>query len=99
MWYAENIALDEEEHYKFVRDMVEYNSMFVNADGVKSIRNSRDSSSSVSSDFNPEDEISKIKSDPLVNAIKERYKSGNKADRFGDKEHNGLKISDIIKIT
>ena len=81
LWYAENIRIDELEQFKKERDLAEYNAIFFNPDGVKEVRKGRmDEESLDNKDFEPNEEFEKIKENPLVQAIKNRYSSKPKEE-------------------
>lgn len=96
LWYAENIRLDELEDYKEKRDIAEYNAMFFNPDGVKEVRKGRDSDNSKENEnFNPEEAVASLKEDPIVQAIKERYKK----EKEDSTPNSFSKIKGAIDIT
>lgn len=46
-WYQVQLNLDEEEEFELLRYMAEYNAMFTNPDGVRKVREARDTAVSV----------------------------------------------------
>ena len=77
--------------------MAEYNALFFNADGVKQARKSRDSQKEIedfSSDFNPEHEMNKIKNNPIIDKLKEKYSSEtNSSGNYKTKINNIMDIT------
>ena len=76
--------------------MAEYNALFFNADGVKEARKSRDleNISKDESDFDPEYEMERIRSNPLVEELKKKYSSDSKSNA-----NYKNKIENILDIT
>lgn len=93
IWYAENIMKDESEDYSLFRDMAEYNALFTNPEGVKQVRNSRLSEDGVE-EFDAEKEVKSAMENPMVKALKEKYKKES-VPQTTKKE----KIDGILKIT
>jgi len=94
IWYAENIIKDEKEEQSLYRDMAEYNALFSNPEGVKQVRNSRLSESESSVEFDPEKEVKNAMENPMVKALKEKYKKQEE-----HKPSKKEKIDGILKIT
>lgn len=94
IWYAENIMKDENEDYSLFRDMAEYNALFTNPEGVKQVRNSRMSEEDGAEEFDAEKEVRNAMENPMVKALKEKYKKES-IPQPTKKE----KIDGILKIT
>ena len=89
--------MDEETLFEMQRDIAEYNALFFNADGVKEARKHRDSLKEVddfSSEFNPEAEMERIRNNPIIDKLKEKYSSNTNSS--GNYE---TKINNIMDIT
>ena len=76
--------------------MAEYNALFFNADGVKEARKNRnlEDISKDDGDFNPEYEMERIRSNPLVEELRRKYSS----DKNSDANYKS-KIGNILDIT
>lgn len=96
LWYAENIRLDEKEEFEKERDIAEYGAMFFNPDGVKSVRDGRVDSNDYEEEFNPDEEFEKIRENPLVQKIKERYAASKDQE---ESPLSGNKITNAMNIT
>jgi len=47
LWYQAQLSLDEKEKYELLRDIAEHNAMFMNPEGVQSVRDARENSFSL----------------------------------------------------
>ena len=58
LWYSHNILLDEEEEYEKIINMIDYHASFINAEGVRKVREIRDGEV-VASDIDLEEKVKK----------------------------------------
>lgn len=82
LWYAQMVADEETDRYEYNLNLAEYLASFWNSEAVQNIRNQRD----VEGDerFASDEEFSKqmldrefVKTDELVQAIRDKYKNTN----------------------
>lgn len=58
MWYFNNILLDEEEEFKKILNLIDYHASFINSEGVRKVRESREGEV-VSSDIDLEEKVNR----------------------------------------
>ena len=58
LWYSHNILLDDEEEYEKIINLIDYHASFINAEGVRKVREIRDGEV-VSSDIDLEEKVKK----------------------------------------
>ena len=82
VWYQLQIMQDDMDNFEMLRDIAEYNSMFVNPEGVKKVRESRENTNSY-----------KTSDEDFEQLIEEKF--GRKA---GQKIEPKIKVDDYLEM-
>ena len=82
VWYQLQIMQDDMDNFEMLRDIAEYNSMFVNPEGVKKVRESRENTNSY-----------KTSDEEFEQLIEEKF--GRKA---GQKIEPKIKVDDYLEM-
>jgi len=82
VWYQLQIMQDDMDNFEMLRDIAEYNSMFVNPEGVKKVRESRENTNSY-----------KTSDEDFEKMIEEKF--GRKA---GQKIEPKIKVDDYLEM-
>ena len=82
VWYQLQLMQDDMDNFEMLRDIAEYNSMFVNPEGVKKVRESRENTNSY-----------KTSDEDFEQLIEEKF--GRKA---GQKIEPKIKVDDYLEM-
>lgn len=66
LWYQVQVALDDKEQFEMLRDVAEHNAMFINPEGVRQVRDSRENTYET-----PEDDFKDMLKDTFGREIPE----------------------------